>query len=54
MLFRNHACAHGWGVYIGFDDPGSVPISLEKWFIFEKACAVSGYLLGVNPFDQPV
>jgi len=22
-------------------------------FFFEKACAVSGYLLGVNPFDQP-
>ncbi|TDQ40398.1 glucose-6-phosphate isomerase [Aureibacillus halotolerans] len=22
-------------------------------FFFEKACALSGYLLGVNPFDQP-
>lgn len=22
-------------------------------YFFEKACAVSGYLLGVNPFDQP-
>ncbi len=22
-------------------------------FFFEKACAVSGYVLGVNPFDQP-
>ncbi len=22
-------------------------------FFFEKACAVSGYMLGVNPFDQP-
>ena len=22
-------------------------------FFFEKACAMSGYLLGVNPFDQP-
>ena len=22
-------------------------------FFFEKACAISGYLLGVNPFDQP-
>ena len=44
---------------------GGVPnlvISLDKadeyhlgWLIyfFEKACAVSGYLLGVNPFDQP-
>ena len=22
-------------------------------YFFELACAVSGYLLGVNPFDQP-
>ena len=22
-------------------------------YFLEKACAVSGYLLGVNPFDQP-
>ena len=22
-------------------------------FFFEKSCAISGYLLGVNPFDQP-
>jgi glucose-6-phosphate isomerase len=22
-------------------------------YFFQKACAVSGYLLGVNPFDQP-
>lgn len=22
-------------------------------YFFEKACAVSGYLLGINPFDQP-
>ena len=44
---------------------GGVPnlvISLDRadeyhlgWLIyfFEKACAISGYLLGVNPFDQP-
>ncbi|WP_066397022.1 glucose-6-phosphate isomerase [Neobacillus mesonae] len=25
----------------------------ELVYFFEKACAVSGYLLGVNPFDQP-
>jgi glucose-6-phosphate isomerase len=25
----------------------------ELFYFFEKACAVSGYLLGVNPFDQP-
>ena len=23
------------------------------FYFFEKACALSGYLLGVNPFDQP-
>ena len=22
-------------------------------YFFEKACAMSGYILGVNPFDQP-
>ena len=22
-------------------------------YFFEKSCAISGYLLGVNPFDQP-
>jgi len=22
-------------------------------YFFELACAISGYLLGVNPFDQP-
>jgi len=44
---------------------GGVPnigISIEKLdeenlgeliYFFEKACGVSGYLLGVNPFDQP-
>lgn len=25
----------------------------ELFYFFEKACAISGYLLGVNPFDQP-
>jgi len=44
---------------------GGVPnqtITLERldaytlgalFYFFEKACALSGYLLGVNPFDQP-
>ena len=22
-------------------------------YFFEKACALSGYILGVNPFNQP-
>ena len=25
----------------------------EMIYFFEKACAVSGYVLGVNPFNQP-
>jgi glucose-6-phosphate isomerase len=34
--------------------PQATPYHLgELFYFFEKACAVSGYLLGVNPFDQP-
>jgi glucose-6-phosphate isomerase len=22
-------------------------------YFYEKACALSGYILGINPFDQP-
>ena len=25
----------------------------QLYYFFEKACGISGYLLGVNPFDQP-
>jgi len=25
----------------------------EVIYFYEMACAVSGYLLGINPFDQP-
>jgi glucose-6-phosphate isomerase len=25
----------------------------ELVYFFEKACGISGYMLGVNPFDQP-
>ncbi|NLB78081.1 MAG: glucose-6-phosphate isomerase, partial [Clostridiaceae bacterium] len=36
----------------------SIPDMNAYWFgymvyFFEKACGISGYLLGVNPFDQP-
>lgn len=36
----------------------SVPEVTERYlgqliYFFEKACGISGYLLGVNPFDQP-
>lgn len=34
--------------------PASTPHSIgQLLFFFEKAVAISGYLLGVNPFDQP-
>ena len=34
--------------------PDASPHSLGTLFyFFEKACALSGYMLGVNPFDQP-
>jgi len=34
--------------------PEATPYHLGwLYFFFEKACAVSGYVLGVNPFDQP-
>jgi glucose-6-phosphate isomerase len=34
--------------------PEATPYYLgQLLFFFEKACAVSGYMLGVNPFDQP-
>ena len=28
-------------------------ILLAIGLFFEKACSMSGYILGVNPFDQP-
>ena len=34
--------------------PDASPHALgQLFYFFEKACAVSGYVLGVNPFDQP-
>jgi glucose-6-phosphate isomerase len=34
--------------------PEATPYWLgQLFYFFEKSCAVSGYLLGVNPFDQP-
>ena len=34
--------------------PEATPYHLGYlYYFFEKACAISGYLLGVNPFDQP-
>jgi glucose-6-phosphate isomerase len=34
--------------------PEATPYYLgQLFYFFEKACALSGYVLGVNPFDQP-
>ena len=34
--------------------PEATPYYLgQLFYFFEKACAISGYVLGVNPFDQP-
>lgn len=56
QAFRGTMLAHNdGGVPIGILN---VPEINEYYFgqmvyFFEKACAISGYLLGVNPFDQP-
>jgi glucose-6-phosphate isomerase len=39
---------------LGIRLPDASPYSLGALFyFFEKACALSGYMMGVNPFDQP-
>ena len=39
---------------LGINIPEVTPYHLgSTFYFFEKACGVSGYLLGVNPFDQP-
>ena len=39
---------------LGVNVPEATPYHLGyTFYFFEKACGVSGYLLGVNPFDQP-
>lgn len=60
--FVNQQAFHG--TMIAHTDGGvpnlvlSIPALTPEYFgamvyFFEKACGVSGYLLGVNPFDQP-
>ena len=52
------------GTILAHNDGGvpNVVLSVEKMdeenlgyliYFLEKACAISGYVLGVNPFDQP-
>ena len=54
--FEGTVLAHTDGgvpnLVISVDQPDEENLGRLIYF-FEKACAVSGYLLGVNPFDQP-
>ena len=54
--FQATALAHMDGgvpsVVLELDDASAYSLGYLIYF-YEKACAVSGYLLGVNPFDQP-
>ncbi len=54
--FQGTVLAHTDGgvpnLVINVDKPDEENLG-ELIYFFEKACAVSGYMLGVNPFDQP-
>lgn len=54
--FEGTVLAHTDGgvpnLVISIDKPDEENLGRLIYF-FEKACAVSGYILGVNPFDQP-
>jgi len=54
--YRATAAAHRAGgvpnMTVGVDRIDALHLGALIYF-FEKACGISGYLLGVNPFDQP-
>ncbi|MGN0487239.1 MAG: glucose-6-phosphate isomerase [Acutalibacteraceae bacterium] len=54
--FQGTLLAHNDGlvpnIVIENEDMGEESLGYLIYF-FEKACAVSGYVLGINPFDQP-
>ena len=54
--FEGTVLAHTDGgvpnLVINVDKPDEENLG-ELIYFFEKACAISGYILGVNPFDQP-
>lgn len=56
QAFEGTVKAHEKGgvpnIIINIDDINEYNIG-QLIFFFEKACAMSGYMLGVNPFDQP-
>ena len=54
--FLGTVLAHSDGdvpnIVIENEDMGEISLGYLIYF-FEKACAISGYVLGINPFDQP-
>ena len=56
QAFLGTVAAHVEGgvpnIIINLDDLNEYNIG-QLIFFFEKACAISGYMLEVNPFDQP-
>ncbi|MBQ7116937.1 MAG: glucose-6-phosphate isomerase [Clostridia bacterium] len=56
QAYRGTVLAHNDGlvpnVIIKNDDMSEKSLGYLIYF-FEKACAISGYVLGINPFDQP-
>ena len=56
IAFKATALAHNDGgvpnIVIEIDDRSEYSFGYLVYF-FELACAISGYILGVNPFDQP-
>ena len=58
----NHKAMQGTVIAHSKGGVPNIEISVEKLdektigeliYFFEKSCAISGYLLGVNPFNQP-
>lgn len=56
MAFKGTVMAHADGgvpnIILNIADYSEITLGYLFYF-FEKACAISGYLLGINPFDQP-
>lgn len=54
--YQGTVLAHNDGgvpnIVIEADDMTETSLGYLIYF-FEKACAISGYVLGINPFDQP-
>ena len=55
-MYKRQILAHTEGgvpnVVLELEDTAEKSFGYMVYF-FEKACAVSGYMLGINPFNQP-